>query len=269
MNNAAQALHNAVRRYCYDQYRHWCDVYAATRHDDTAGGYRYSAKQKDIFPRYNMLKAIRIAVETIDPDQLDDFAATQRLLDALGESADDDFTRDPMDDVVRNAQDDERAKYSAFVASLNDQAVWDYDALPYQRVLTESEVNAVWETLREKWCIDRAEYWYPLSQTKQHVVAFDADAFHGAVPTEALIRELNATNVKRIFELREYGPNFVQETEAFEPVYTGAEGYWTSRVVDWVLYASHESTVTLAGSLMERVKKIWPRWAEHEIQPIM
>ena len=70
------------------------------------------------------MNAIRVAVESIDPDTVDDFNRTQEVLDSLGHSANDQFTVDPLGDIERNAQDDERNKYSKFVRSLNEQSVW-------------------------------------------------------------------------------------------------------------------------------------------------
>ncbi len=49
-----------------------------------------------------------------------------------------------------------------------------------------------------------------------------------------------------------------------EPEYDGREGYWTSEGMDWLLYASHEGSITVAGDwLLEAVKSIWPAWRKH------
>lgn len=269
MENAAQALHNAVRRYCYDQHRHWCRIYASTPKDDSASSYRYSDKQKEVFPRYNVLNAIRIAIESIDPDSVDDFTATQTVLVSLGQSADDDFTVDPIDGIALNAQDDERNKYCEFVRSLDMESVWHYEALPYQRVLHESESEAVWQALSQHWGIERGGYWYPLEAAQSRdMSAFDADAFHSGVPTHAFVRFLDKFVGSRVYELRESGPDYLMDTDAVDPIYNGAEGYWTTADCQWVLYASHESSVTLAGSILDRIKTIWPSWAKHEIKPL-
>jgi hypothetical protein len=49
----------------------------------------------------------------------------------------------------------------------------------------------------------------------------------------------------------------------FTPRYNGAEGYWTSADLDWIIYASHEASVTLGGWLVGRVKALWPSWDAH------
>ncbi len=141
MNSDVAALHSAVRQYCYDQHRHWSSVYASTPKDDSAGSYRYSDRQLDVFPRYNVLNAIRVAVESLDPANLEDFAATQRILASLGDSADDDFTINPLGDIARNAHDEEREKFSTFVRQLDRTSIWNFDQLPYQRVLSDEDTS--------------------------------------------------------------------------------------------------------------------------------
>ncbi len=95
--NTAQALHSAARRYCIDNHRHWTQLYANIPNQGRASdGYHYSPKALDTFPRYNMLSAIREAVETIDSESLHDFVMAKALVVNAGWMANDDFTRDPL-----------------------------------------------------------------------------------------------------------------------------------------------------------------------------
>ncbi|PWK84672.1 hypothetical protein C8D88_108288 [Lentzea atacamensis] len=47
------------------------------------------------------------------------------------------------------------------------------------------------------------------------------------------------------------------DLDLFEPVYTGAEGVWTDDTLDWIAYASHESSVAFAGTLADRLRATW------------
>ncbi len=59
-------------------------------------------------------------------------------------------------------------------------------------------------------------------------------------------------------------PEYEIELAHFEAAYDGREGYWTSGEMDWLIYASHESSITVAGEwLLEAVKSVWPEWREH------
>jgi hypothetical protein len=87
-------------------------------------------------------------------------------------------------------------------------------------------------------------------------VAFKAGAFEEAVPHQWLQDTLAARGIERVWELREYGPEYEQDVALFKPFYNGAEGYWSSGDMDWVVYASHESSVTVAGWLLQELKKV-------------
>ncbi len=91
----------------------------------------------------------------------------------------------------------------------------------------------------------------------------DVDAFRAAMPSRLLQLALQEHGVERFWELREYGPCHECDVHLFEPLYTGAEGYWSSVGLDWIVYASHESSITIGGWLADRVKKGWPQWKSH------
>lgn len=42
------------------------------------------------------------------------------------------------------------------------------------------------------------------------------------------------------------------------------EQYWTSEKMDWLLYHSHENSLTVGGEwLLNGVKKAWPEWERY------
>lgn len=137
--------------------------------------------------------------------------------------------------------------------------------LPYRRTLSEVERTLLWEDLREKWGI--GDFWYPLTDAKPaDTEAFMDDYFAAEVGIEALKAILRARGIERIFELREFdhSPEYQLDIEGFNPAYTiNGEGYWFAADMDWVIYASHENSITIAGEwLLEEIKKIWPGWEE-------
>jgi hypothetical protein len=94
-------------------------------------------------------------------------------------------------------------------------------------------------------------------------VAFKTRAFDEAVAPERLRGALAARGIQRVWELREYGPEYEEAVAMLDPYYNGAEGYWSSGDLDWIIYASHESSVTVGGWLLQDVKAIWPSWQVH------
>jgi hypothetical protein len=70
---------------------------------------------------------------------------------------------------------------------------------------------------------------------------------------------LDRRGVKRVYEMWENGDSFLLDLSLAEFRYgTGMEGYWFAEANDWVVYCSHESSVTLAGAIAEIVPKFRP-----------
>ena len=110
----------------------------------------------------------------------------------------------------------------------------------------------------------RRQYWHPLADTERtDVAAFQAPYFLRAVTPERLAALLAERGITRVWELREYGPEYELDASAFEPHYNGAEGFWTSSALDWIVYASHESSMTVGGWMLAEVKRAWPEWVRH------
>jgi hypothetical protein len=263
---AGVAVHTAARRYCLKRYAQWSEIYAEIVHrgrDRERGGYHYTPEALGTFPRYNVLEAIRVELERIDPVELGDFEATKARAIRAGQTANDDFTRNPIGSIERKAIADERAAFCGYIAGLSHADLRTVEPLPYRRVLAADESESVWGRLREHWQMPGG-YWYPLADCMPlDVAAFDVDAFNEGAPPDRLQAILKRRGLVRVWELREYGPEYEQDVSLFDPHYNGAEGYWSSGALDWIVYASHESTITVGGWLLEEVKALWPSWQAH------
>jgi hypothetical protein len=132
------------------------------------------------------------------------------------------------------------------------------------RELSDQEFRAAADRLAAAWDVGR-DYWFPLSSVaRADVLAFQDAPFRdelAAGPLQALLR---SREVERAWELREWGPSYEVPVEGVDPEYTGAEGFWCTATMDWVLYASHESSITVGGRwLIDAVRRAWPAWADH------
>lgn len=262
---ASLALHTAARRYCLERHAYWSVRYAEIARrgaDRERDGHGYTPEALDTFPRYHVLNAIRVELERIDPAGLGDFGAAKAGALRAGEMADDGFTRTPTGAIERRATAEERAAFCGYVAGLSAADLGGVEPLPYRRVLAAAEAGAVWARLREHWRMTEG-FWYPLTGGPPGVVAFDAAAFDEGVPPSRLRGILSRRGVGRVWELREYGPQYEQDVSLFEPHYDGAEGYWSAGTLGWVVYASHEGSVTVGGWLLEELQPLWPAWQAH------
>jgi hypothetical protein len=100
------ALHTAARRYCLERHSYWCQEYSEIvrkRGDRQRDGHHYTPEALATFPRYNVLNAIRVEVERIDPAKLGDAENGKALLILAGETAEDDSTRRLIGEIDERA----------------------------------------------------------------------------------------------------------------------------------------------------------------------
>jgi hypothetical protein len=274
-----EALHTAARRYCADRAALWSDRYAALqareaterRHQGRPEPttFTYSTEALATFPRYQVLQAIQWAVEAFTAGDFASLAYARELLAEAGESAESVMTRAPHGEIERQAMDEERTLFAEYVRELSEDELAQIEPLPFRRTLTAQESKRLWSELKSRWGIE-GFYWYPLdrpdtAEPPQDAVALGADPFFDA-EVQARLRDVLANlAVSRLWELRELDTDADCELDLklFEPIYTGAEGFWTDSSLDWLIYASHEGSVTVAGpQLLPAFQQAFPEWRE-------
>jgi hypothetical protein len=251
-----------------DRHAHWCAVYQdLTDRGRGRVGSGYSEEAYDTFPRYHAMDAILTEIETLDPDSLPECGELVELLTLAGEVAESMFTRPPQSPIGAKAIADERRRFVDYVLELVAHPPTDSDVppLPYRRVLSGDEVAALWVRARERWGCD-GSYFFPLADRREPSLrAFFADAFDQVFPASRLRNILGHWGVARLYELREHGDaNLIVSADAWEPCYNGAEGFWFTDSLEWLMYASHENSITTGGALTDVVLAQWPHAAEHE-----
>ncbi|HEX8832455.1 MAG TPA: hypothetical protein VF705_14870 [Longimicrobium sp.] len=112
----------------------------------------------------------------------------------------------------------------------------------------------------------KARSWYPMDGIERPgLLALHASAFDQALLAGGRLHAILAAHgAEHVFELREGGGAHLIELAGLEPVYMVEEGFWCSDAMDWLLYASHEDSITVGGSwLVSAVKAAWPEWERH------
>lgn len=181
----------------------------------------------------------------------------------MGLTAEDAFTSYDEPEA-QAAVREEREAFARFVREMPSAVLSAVELLPFTRVLRPEEAEQVWDSIEREWSLSRRQYWYPLTETEQTgVEAFQAPYFLRAATPERLRGLLALRGITRVWELREYGPEYELDLSALETYYNGAEGFWTSPTIDWIVYASHESSITVGGWLLADVKQVWPEWKRH------
>lgn len=109
----------------------------------------------------------------------------------------------------------------------------------------------------------RGNHWFPL---RDRHPTFDVMPFHEEffekMKVNDIPREVLASRgIVRVLQFHEFGPpDYEIELAIFEPQSAdGGKQYSTSESMDWFVYASHESAITIAGDwLTDFFRNRWP-----------
>lgn len=258
--DAPLALHTAARRWLMERHARWAERFA-----EIGGGNRTTPTPRDLdtFPRFHAAEAMLEGVESLRPEEPASLADARERIAAAATGAQTMFTEAPHGEIEARAMAEERAAFAAFVRGVGEAELARVEPLPYRRVLGREEERAIWDEVRERWDVNG--YWHPLGETSRaDVAAYADDEFRRAVGGGGLRRILEGRGVRRVWEIREYGPSYEIDPALLDPVYTGAEGYWCASGLDWLVYASHEESVTVGGAwLIAEVEAAWPEWERH------
>ncbi|MBP1995313.1 hypothetical protein [Paenibacillus eucommiae] len=124
--------------------------------------------------------------------------------------------------------------------------------------------------MEQIWEINKS-YWYPLNECDRHdVIAFNSEFIENKEKVNEIITLLEEHGVEQVLEFLETGQTCRINVANLHPFYcynddlTGGEGFWFSDKMDWIIYASHEGTITFGGKwLVEVLKSKWSDWNNH------
>lgn len=264
--DAALALHTAARRYLLNRRDQWIAEYSTLPNQGRRGA-GYSNSALNIFPRYNVLAAIRVEVERLDADRLPVLGEVADFLASAAADSQDMLTEGEHGAIERDAMNDERERFAAWVAQAREEPP-EVRALPYRRTLGAEESRRWREAMAARWPLDHGGWWQPIldkAQTDEALALADGPFWKGEGPgpaTQAVRSTLRTLGLERVIELREYGPEYEIAVEWLMPTYNGAEGFFTAGQCEWLIYASHESVTALGGSVVAPFKAAWPEWRE-------
>jgi hypothetical protein len=139
------------------------------------------------------------------------------------------------------------------------------------RIIPPPEAAAIWSEIVAEWGLTTGDvWWFPLSPTtRTGIVALDAKAFATALGASWLQQQLAGHGIERVIYFREFADPPVLEQPLAEATfrYDRAEGYWCDARADrrdWLVYASHENSLTLGGPwLIHALQGAWPTWGAH------
>lgn len=264
-----EALHTAARRHCTDRTSEWNRRYAQlvaegrARTTIRAGDWEYTDAAYDAISRCNVLRAIFVEVERFVPRDFNSLEEGRAILSLAAETAQNAFTKSETRKTAVRAIEEERSQFATFIRSLTEDQLRCVPPLPFRRVLGDGEHNELHKLFTDKWgkwyggCV-APERSRPDTMTL-HVVAMERS--DGC----ASLRKIFADHhIRRLLELREFDEGHELDLDVAEFAYNGAEGFWTERQMEWMVYASHEASVTFGGAwLVSAVKSSFPEFERY------
>lgn len=221
----------------------------------------YSKAAYSLFPRYRLDQAIEQEVEKMTGREFQSLEEARRLLLEAGNRALSSFLlqetqRSPEASV---AITDEWRAFDSYISRIDPVQLAQTNPLPYRRVLAESESKELRERLNTVWGVKG--YWYPLSKCDPQikVIAFHQELWEQRDGTSVLLQAIQERSIERCFLLLEGPVDYEIARSLVDPTYRGDESFVTSDF-EWLVYSSHESSITVAGWLVDIYRNQWRDW---------
>lgn len=264
MVDVVSQFHNAIRRYCIERRSICAAKYSEVQErGEDRSGQGYSDEALSTFPRYLILDAILEQFERYRPEEFANLEDAKAFFSNV--ASDTKLDGRFSDGLEKQAMDEERGFLNDFIEQQTAASLLHVEPLFYRRAISENEDELVRQKLRELWHV-KDGYWFPLTEERpEHVEAFQDTHFETEVGSAKLRNMLASRGVQRLWVVREGGTGYELDASQIEPYYYysgGEECFWCDNNFDWIIYASHEGSVTIGGWLLDDVKAAWPNWNE-------
>ena len=133
--------------------------------------------------------------------------------------------------------------------------------MPYRRVIWGDEADCIIDRFYEVWKYNTT-YWYPLNEMSGDDKLFMR--YERVRPYLGEINRILGLPQERIYEYGEacYNRLHCAEVDELEE-YSGSEVAYCPKDFSWLIYYSHEDTVTFAGDIVSLVKGILGKEREY------
>ncbi len=266
-----EKLITSARHYCKDNFVFWADKY---QKESSGNNNPYSDKDYNIFPRYNVLTAIQQGVETLVGQEFQSFENCKQQLAEIGLKSHSIFTIDNnaeihllgesgkyksttgrQNPIAKNAMSEERAKFVEFINSRTTENISQVEPMSFRHRLTDQEMALVRKQLADIWNFN-GDYWNPLDDKCSKETVFVMEDNLTEDDNRKIVEFIVANSSKRLFEITEDRIDYEIELDGFNlDLY---ETIVTDKSFSWVIYGSHEDTLTFGGTkLIEFIKSLF------------
>lgn len=212
------------------------------------------------FYRYLVINEIEAQLCTLVDTEFSDFAEFSELVRGVCADHTDMSLRNPGEEALEYMREAEKAFLSLLEAVEPDCAAPE---IPYFRYLTGEERETVISRFREQWGYVPEKYWYPMNgqEIREDRLFLHTDYVEDYWPR---LEKLLGLPEKRIYCYGETNRPGLDCTEMGEVVGCGGlEEAYCDKDFNWIIYFSHEETVTFAGTILPEVQKLLEPEGEH------
>jgi len=236
-----------ARNYCHDNFCYWYDKYQNKRFNNDYPN-AYTDKDYDLFSRYIKLRSILKGLDLLTGWKYKTLnSCVQSLLEAA------DYQENLLcNQTTSNAEAaaimDEKRKYQEFILSLSESDLMKASVknIAYKKKLGKHEAEKVRKELHVKWNYN-GDYWCPLIGVepiktlflmKKNIIPFKKD----------IIDKVMHISKRRYYEIEETGDDYKYSIHSFDlDLY---ETICCDNTFSWVVYGSHENTISFGGELL-------------------
>ncbi len=226
--------------------------------------YEEQYRKSECFYRYLVVDEIEARLCTLVDEEFPDFGEFCGLVRGIPENYADPRLENPSPEALEYIREAERA----FLALL-EMVKPDCEGaeLPYFRYLTGPERQVVIDRFRKKWNYIPHKYWYPMTgeEIREDRLFLHADYAEEYWPEIERLLGLPENHIYSYGECILPGLDCAEEAELVG--YGGLENACCDKDFSWIIYFSHEETVTFAGSILPQIQRIlapeqarWNRW---------
>jgi len=234
--DAITGMHNAARRYCFDLFSKW-------------EGVKYGGIGRNAW----LIRAVLDDIESLSPSDYSSPEELRQMLMAAGQTARDEWGEMGLSEGQQRALEDERRRFCKFIEDLDVETCMRGPRVPFRRVLKRAEAKAFNARFFQTW-----GRWYGGGCDRDDIppnATLHTDAMNDPAAYEAIRTALRARGIARVFEWREWGHSYEMDIDLAEFQYTGAEGFWFMDSVEWMITASHESSITFGSEWLIRAMR--------------
>ena len=135
--------------------------------------------------------------------------------------------------------------------------------VPYERNIVGEEADAIISRFRSTWGYDPVKQWYPVTGgTEEDKLFIMVEHIENYMDEICRLIGLPENRMYTYGEGRYPGIPACSEVEELIG-YGGCEIAYTDKDFRWIIYFSHEQTVTFAGSILPGIQKILKKEREH------